>query len=97
MNAESLRSWQSALRQLADTLAPAADIEIDSVDPEVSCARIVEAVQHQREAVCAGIESIGCNCRELHYAFWGELPDHEITKHEPACPVAIAALVASRY
>jgi len=41
-----VRSWQSALRQLADTLAPGADIEIDPSSPEVSCARIAEAVQH---------------------------------------------------
>lgn len=41
------RSWQSALRQLADTLAPGANVEIDPTDPEVSCARIVEAVERR--------------------------------------------------
>lgn len=41
------RSWQSALRQLADTLAPGADVEIDPMDPEVSCARVAEAVGHR--------------------------------------------------
>lgn len=38
------RRWESVLRQLADTLAPDANIEIDPSDPEVSCARIAEAV-----------------------------------------------------
>jgi hypothetical protein len=44
---EPARSWQSALRHLADALAPGANIEIDPSDPEISCARIAEVVQHR--------------------------------------------------
>lgn len=40
-----VRSWQSALCQLADTLAPNSNVQIDPSDPEESCARIVEAVE----------------------------------------------------
>jgi hypothetical protein len=48
-------TWQSALRQLADTLIPGNTLQLDPSDPEAACATIVEAVQshHYHEVQCA--------------------------------------------
>lgn len=77
-----LRSWQSALRQLADTLAPSADVEIDPMDPEVSCARIAEAVERRiHDAQREGrLEGAGVLCLEadLKSAEWSEECPHGV-------------------